>query len=291
MTQQDLRSGVELTAVFIAASRAIETEHPDCLVSDPYAAAFVRAASMPGGGFTARDETGQAMAAFVGIRSRFFDTVLVSRTPIVRQVVLLAAGFDARAYRLQWPATTTVYELDRPAVIDFKEAVLTAEGAVPSCDRRAIGVDLQQDWALALTSAGFDRTQPTLWLAEGLLMYLPSAAQTALLDTIRELSTPGSTVALDHIPDVLSLLADNDFITISSLTEGFDARALFNAEPKQDPAIALSRNGWQTASVTALDVARGYGRELPFLLRITAHYSSYLVADLPLSPAGGCGRV
>jgi methyltransferase (TIGR00027 family) len=276
---QDIRSGVEFTAVFVAASRAIETDDPDGLVSDPWAAKFVRAAGRPDG-FTPQDGLGQAMAVFMGIRSRFFDTYLTSRTRQSRQIVLLAAGLDARAYRLTWPADTTIYELDQPAVLAFKESVLNAEGAVASCIRRTVGVDLRDDWAGALTGAGFDPTQPTLWLIEGLLMYLSALAQEALLDTVQRLSAPGSAVALEYVPDVSALLTDGDFITASSRAEGFNAKALFQAQPKQDPSIRFSRNGWNSFTVTALDAAQGYARKLPPLTESLARFDSYLIADL-----------
>lgn len=285
MTQQVIKSGVELTAVFIAASRAIETGRPDRLITDPYAASFVRAArdagAFSGVGFSPDDEIAQIMATFAGLRSRFFDAYLTSRVTGARQVVLIAAGLDARAYRLAWPAGTTVYEIDKPNMFDFKDAVLAADGAVPACTRRTVGVDLRDDWVSALGEAGFDPGQPTLWLIEGLLMYLPAVAQDALLDTILRLSAPGSALAADYIPDVPALLSHEEFIAESSKSEGFDAKKMFNAEPKEDPAIRLGRLGWVTSSVTSLEVAQAHGRKLQPLFEITAHYSHYLIAELP----------
>lgn len=285
MTQQSIAPGVELTAVFIAASRAIETDRPDGLITDPYAAKFVRAAVLAGcfsgRGFSPGDEIAESIATLMGLRTRYFDTYLTSRAHRARQVVLMAAGLDARAYRLAWPASTTVYELDKPAVLGFKDSVLAAEGAVPACTRHTVGVDLRDNWIPALYAAGFDPRQPTLWLIEGLLMYLPAQAQDGLLNTVVQLSVPGSAIAADHIPDVPTLLADEEFIAASSQAEGYDAKALFNAEPKEDPAIRLNRQGWRTHSVTPTQTLHGRTRILEPLLQLTAHYTTYLVADLP----------
>ncbi len=109
----------------------------------------------------------------------------------VRQAVILAAGLDARAYRLPWPDGTTVYELDQPEVIEFKSKTLADLGAQPAADRRAVAIDLRNDWPKALLDNGFDPAQPTAWIAEGLLIYLPPDAQDLLFDRINELSPPG----------------------------------------------------------------------------------------------------
>ena len=58
-------------------------------------------------------------------------------------------------------------------------------------------MDLRDDWPAALTAAGFDRTQPTAWLAEGLLPYLPSDAQDRLFEMVTALSAPGSQIAIE----------------------------------------------------------------------------------------------
>lgn len=118
----------------------------------------------------------------------------------IRQAVILASGLDSRAYRLAWPAGTTVYEIDQPEVIAFKSQALADFGAEPTAERRAVAIDLRYDWPAALKAAGFDPSQPTAWSAEGLLGYLPPEAQDKLLDTITELSAPGSRVAVESGP-------------------------------------------------------------------------------------------
>ena len=92
--------------------------------------------------------------------------------------MILASGLDARAYRLQWPARTVVYEIDQPKVIEFKNATMESIGATPTAEHRAVSIDLRDDWPAALRRNGFDDTQPTAWSAEGLLVYLPPTLRT-----------------------------------------------------------------------------------------------------------------
>ena len=76
-----------------------------------------------------------------------------------------------------------MYEIDQPQVIEFKSRTLAELGAQPTADRRAVAIDLRDDWPAALRAAGFDPDQPSAWSAEGLLGYLPPDAQDRLLDT------------------------------------------------------------------------------------------------------------
>jgi len=144
----------------------------------------------------------------MAVRTRWFDKLFTDATAVgVRQAVILAAGLDARAYRLDWADGTTVYELDQPEVIDFKTNTLAGLDAKPKANRVTIAIDLRDDWPNALLDNGFDPGQPTAWIAEGLLIYLPPEAQDLLFDRINELSAPGSRVATEHIPDV-SMFSD-----------------------------------------------------------------------------------
>jgi methyltransferase (TIGR00027 family) len=137
----------------------------------------------------------------LAVRTRLIDDFFVDAGGAgIRQVVILAAGLDARAYRLQWPAGTTVYEVDQPEVIDFKTRTMSAIGAAPTAQRRTVAIDLRQDWAAALRASGFEPTQPTVWSAEGLVDYLPADAQDRLLDAITELSASGSRLVAANVP-------------------------------------------------------------------------------------------
>jgi methyltransferase (TIGR00027 family) len=153
---------------------------------------------------------GIPLADHLAVRSKFFDDVLSAAAGNgVRQLVILAAGLDTRAFRLDWARGTTVYEIDASMVLEFKDAVLAAHGAVPGCERRTVAADLREDWPAALIQAGFDPAMPTAWLAEGLFPYLPDEAIDALLGHVHALSVPGSLIALEHLPGGTSTLDDS----------------------------------------------------------------------------------
>lgn len=207
----DLASSVGSTATMVAAQRALANR--EGLIDDPFAEPLVRAVGLD---FFNRALDGEIdlddvdpefnlrrAAEGMTVRTRWFDGLFTDAAAAgVRQAVILAAGLDARAYRLNWPAGTTVYELDQPEVIEFKTRTLGELGAQPKADRRTIAIDLRNDWPKALLDNGFDPGAPTAWIAEGLLIYLPPEAQDLLFDRIDELSAAGSRVATEHIPDV-----------------------------------------------------------------------------------------
>ena len=203
----DITTSVGSTALFVATARALEAQKPDPLVVDPYAEIFCRAVGGPaadvldGKDFRPPAEdrrVRRALVNFQGARTKYFDEYFRRAADAgVRQVVVLAAGLDSRAYRLDWPAATTIFELDQPQVLDFKREVLTAQGAQPRAERREIAVDLREDWPQALQDSGFDATKPSAWIAEGLLIYLPASAQEQLFTGIDPLAGPGSHVAVE----------------------------------------------------------------------------------------------
>jgi len=208
----DIATSVGSTAVMVAAARARETESADPLIRDPYARALVAGA---GAGMwenflddsvveriTSADPEAAAifenMLGYQAVRTHFFDSFFANAAAAgIRQIVILASGLDSRAYRLEWPAGTVVYEIDQPKVLEYKAAALAECGAEPTCSRRAVAIDLRQDWPAALKAAGFDPGAPTAWLAEGLLMYLPAEAQDELFEQITALSATGSRLSAE----------------------------------------------------------------------------------------------
>ena len=147
----------------------------------------------------------RAMVSYMACRTAFFDEFFLDATRAgIRQAVILAAGLDARSWRLPWPDGVTVYELDQPKVLDFKASTLREHGAEPACHRVAVPVDLRQDWPAALRQAGFDPSAPSVWSAEGLTPYLPAAASDLLFERVHELTVTGSRVAVEALsPDFL----------------------------------------------------------------------------------------
>jgi methyltransferase (TIGR00027 family) len=204
----NLVSSVGATATLAAMTRAMASRADRPIIDDPFAEPLVRAVGV---GLITRLATGEmAPAGLVGpvaidgakIRTKFYDEFFLDATAAgITQVVILASGLDSRAYRLPWPSGTVVYEIDQPQVIDFKTRTLAELGTVPRADLRVVAVDLRDDWAAPLRTAGFDPARPTAWSAEGLLGYLPPEAQDGLLDTITEMSASGSRVATESRPD------------------------------------------------------------------------------------------
>ncbi|SPM28824.1 class I SAM-dependent methyltransferase [Mycobacterium terramassiliense] len=219
----DLASSVGVTATMVAAARAVASRADRPLIDDPFAEPLVRAVGVDlltrlatgevnpddlndvhDGAGTSDGSTGamSRMADNMAVRTKFFDEFFLGATQAgIKQVVILASGLDSRAYRLGWPAGTVVYEVDQPQVIEFKTRTLAELGARPTAERRVVAIDLREDWPAALRAAGFDPAQPTAWSAEGLLGYLPPEAQDRLLDTITELSAPGSRLATESAPN------------------------------------------------------------------------------------------
>nr|WP_107120092.1 SAM-dependent methyltransferase [Streptomyces regalis] len=188
--------GVSETAVWTVRMRAHESGRADALFQDPLAAEFLASAG-PAGAPPGSGVLQKVLPDWLAVRTRFFDDHLIAAARSgCRQVVVLGAGLDTRAYRLDWPAGTHVFEVDLPAVHAFKEQVLA--GRTPDVARRtAVAADLAGDWQEALLAAGFDPGRPTAWLCEGLLFYLAPEAVERLVDTVSELSAPGSSLGAE----------------------------------------------------------------------------------------------
>ena len=270
----DITTSVGITALAVAAARAIDGQRADTLVEDPYAESFVRAAvppvpmptAPPGedtSGADSAELTWARIAEYVGVRSRFFDDYFAEASRAgVDQVVLLAAGLDTRTFRLSWPAGTDVYEVDQPKVLAFKDEVLTTQGARSGANRHVITVDLREDWPRALWAAGFDPSRPTAWLAEGLLPYLPAAAERDLFIRLQELSPVGSRIALEHIGEDVRSFIDHPLFRESSERFGIDIAQLLYDGTGEAPEHWLTGHGWRAESSQAAELAERYGRPL-----------------------------
>ena len=180
--------------------------------------------------------------------------------------MILASGLDSRAYRLQWPAGTVVYEIDQPKVIEFKTATMAAIGATPTAERRAVSIDLREDWPAALRRSGFDDSQPTAWSAEGLLVYLPPEAQDRLFDDITALSAPGSRLATEYHPDAGASIGERAAAMRDRWQQhGFDVNLadLFYQGERNHVVDYLTEHGWQVTARTRPDMFADYGRDFP----------------------------
>jgi methyltransferase (TIGR00027 family) len=271
----DLASSVGATATAVAASRAVASQGPDPLLDDPFAEPLVRAVGLDefvkvvnGESFDENDpvRNRQAMSEQITVRTRFFDDFFTTAADAgIRQAVILAAGLDTRAYRLRWPADTHVYEIDQPEVIAFKTSTLDELGAAPKATRKTVAVDLRDDWPAALRAAGFDPAQPTAWIAEGLLPYLPPDAQDRLFDHITTLSAHGSRLATEHM-DTSQLPEDwakriGDRWRRAGST--IDLTDLFYLGERNDARNYLSSHGWEVTVSSTNDLYDGHGFTMP----------------------------
>jgi len=284
---------VGATALGVAAARAVETSGADRLIRDEFARILVSSAGPawerltdPELAWLDGDDYGQRAHRlgidYQAVRTHFFDDYFAEAVSAgIRQVVILAAGLDSRAYRLHWPAGTSVYEIDQPKVLEYKTGILEQHGASPSVDRRPVPVDLRDDWPAALTAAGLDRTQPTAWLAEGLLPYLPSDAQDRLFEMFTALSVPGSQVAVE----VFGMNSRSNSQRWLRMRErlGLDVnvQALTYHEPDRTDAVQwLADHGWQVRGVNNRDEMARLGRPVPEDLDDEAVRSTLLRAHL-----------
>ncbi len=266
----DLASSVGATATMAAAARAMATRADPALIDDPFAEPLVRAVGVD---LLTRLASGEAAPGdlvepvwidVAKVRTKFYDEFF--RAADLPQVVILASGLDSRAYRLPWPAGTVVYEVDRPEVLEFKTRTLAGLGAEPTADRRPVAADLREDWPAALRAAGFDPARPTAWSAEGLLGYLPPEAQDRLLDTITELSAPGSRVATENRPnprpgDEARTKAGLDRLSGRWREHSFDtdmARLRYFGD-RNEAAPYLAARGWELTGSTVRELLAAHG--------------------------------
>jgi methyltransferase (TIGR00027 family) len=263
----------------VAAARALASGGTNPIINDPFAAPLVRAVGLDffrrlvdgeiteseasaGGGTDLSLETDS-----IAVRTRFFDDFFLNAARDgIRQSVILAAGLDARAYRLGWPPGSVVYEVDQPKVVEFKSATLASLAAAPAADRRTVSIDLREDWPAALRGSGFDVTQPTSWAAEGLLMYLPPDAQDRLFDNITALSAPASLLATEYHPDngtSISQRAREFNDRWAKVGCDIDLSGLFFDGERSNVVDYLTGRGWQVTTRPRRDLFGDYGLDYP----------------------------
>ena len=284
----DIVSSVGYTALLVAGWRALHELSAQPLVRDEYAKLFIAASQDPylagvlANPGTTLDET--AFPRLYGVQTRFFDDFFFSAGEAgIRQAVIVAAGLDSRAYRLEWPVGTTVFEVDLPKVLEFKARVLAERGATPKARRIEVAADLRTDWPRPLQAAGFDPRSPSAWSVEGVLPYLTEDAQDALFARISELCAPGSRVALGALGSRLdreqlaALEADHPGVNKSGNVDF----SKLTYETNGDPAEWLAAHGWAVEPVrNTLDLQAGYGMTPPDVdVKIDAFmHSQYITA-------------
>jgi methyltransferase (TIGR00027 family) len=246
------RSRLESTAYWTAAVRARESAREDHLFKDPWATDLAG----PEGLAWIEQRRLDSVLPIV-LRTRFFDDFLQRITTVdaVRQVVLMAAGLDTRVFRLPWPDQLRWFELDQAPVLEHKERVLGSALAGPNCQRRTIAADLNSAWEPALIEAGFEPGEPSCWLLEGFLFYLPVQSLTALLERAMRLATPGSWIGFDII---------NSLTLTSPMTKSWVEMQAQSGAPwigtMDDPPAFLAARQWNANLTSPGDPDANYGR-------------------------------
>ncbi|GLY98783.1 SAM-dependent methyltransferase [Actinoplanes sp. NBRC 103695] len=261
------------TALWTASMRAREHARADRLFEEPLA------------GLLATEEGPLIMSGFEGdvqggvqdpalaVRTRYFDDAIRRADTIrgLRQFVFVAAGMDTRAYRLGWSEGSSLFELDRPALLDLKSGLLAQVGAQSGCSVQPVGVDLTGGWTTALAAAGFISSAPTFWLVEGLLYFLTVDERDTLIKEMTALSAPGSWLLADYVTQT-SL--DSDAM------RAWRVKMAVSGHPWQsgcdDPAAMLGGHGWATT-------VAGYGSP-------EADFGRWAAAELAPGVSGTRGR-
>jgi methyltransferase (TIGR00027 family) len=198
---------VSHTSLLTAAARAAESLRPDRLFDDPHAAALAG----PAGDALLAEAGRETAVPSIAIRTRFYDGAIQAAVLRgVRQIVLLGAGLDTRAYRLGLPGAVRWFEVDRAPVLAYKRQLLAGAAATVTL-HDVPGDACEQPTFDALRAAGLDPRASVLWVAEGLLCFLgPDEIGTLFERVIQSSTAPGSAVLFD-VPNLACVNAQGAF--------------------------------------------------------------------------------
>jgi methyltransferase (TIGR00027 family) len=245
------------TARWVAVYRAMETERPDAIFRDPFAD---RLAGERGRQIVNEMKRGRQMAWAMIVRTAVFDEMIMDRVRNhgVDTVINLAAGLDARAWRLPLPPTLQWFDVDLPAMTEYKANAM--RGETPRCRYEAIAADLadpaERDTVLRRV-AGVART--ALVVTEGLLIYLEDDQVAALATSLH---------AQRSIEWWITDLANPMLLQIMQRMWGRNVeagRAPFRFAP-EDSAAFFAPLGWREIEFRGgMDEARRLHREMKFM--------------------------
>jgi len=256
MTEPLIRD-ISDTARWVAVYRARETERTDAVFRDPFARALAGERGEKIAQALSVDEIAWSFTARTYLFDRFVTRLVKHGVDLV---VNLAAGLDARPYRMELPASLRWVEVDLPDILDYKEEILA--GARPVCALERVRLDLSN---VDARRGLFDRlgrgSKQTLILSEGLLIYLmPQEVGALALDLAGPASFQFWTVDLVS-PGLLEMMKRRTGEHVNQ------AGAPFLFAPAEGPAF-YAAYGWTAAEVRSiLKTAAKLGR-LSFAMRM-----------------------
>ncbi|EGZ16053.1 hypothetical protein PHYSODRAFT_507170 [Phytophthora sojae] len=215
-------SFTELTGFGTAYMRAIESARDDCVYNDPFAGLLTQRNRNELEKFLkGTAEQGVRWENLIAIRSRYVDDALEHRGSGTKQVVILGAGLDTRAYRLLSLRECHVLEIEQNSQAFDHKAEVLQDAPLMARKLDCIVANLaDDDWDHKLLAHGFDSSLPTFWVMEGLLPHMDRSSITTMLDTVDALSAPGSelwadiaghaTFAVEGFGDVTMKYAEDD---------------------------------------------------------------------------------
>lgn len=180
MTNEPVLRDVSDTAIWMAHYRALESRRPDAFYRDPYAQRFLDARGVQMAAALGKERNAWAFVT----RELLFDDFVRSEVEAGADLVLnLAAGLDARPYRMMLPPSLRWVEVDLPPVIEWKSRVLA--DVTPNCRLERIALDLADVTARrALFARLASESKRVLVLSQGLLIYLGAGGAGSLADDL-----------------------------------------------------------------------------------------------------------
>jgi methyltransferase (TIGR00027 family) len=249
------------TARWAAVFRARETERPDAIFRDPYAD---RLAGALGVDIANSLPEGNSHAWAWVARTYLFDQFIQREIQKgVDMVVNLAAGLDARPYRMELPPSLEWMEVDLPEILTYKEGILANEK--PRCVLERVRMDLSDVQARQKLFGALDRhANKILVLTEGLLIYLDAEEVASLA---RDLA------AGPHFQRWITDLTSPGLLQMMQRSAGkqlSQVGAPFKFGPAEGPAF-FAPHGWATAEVKSLLKTATRFKRPPFFLRLLGH--------------------
>jgi len=246
------------TAQLVAALRALDAKSPSPGIGSNIGAGPDFAAEAFAGelGFAFAKDFGSNPDGLVN-RTMFFDGKIMNMLDSgCKQLVILAAGLDARAWRLpRLDSSVKVFEVDVPRAMAYKAQKVEELGLDASCTRIVVNADLSDpSWTSKLLDAGFQPEQTSFFLLEGLMMYLPPGAPQALWRSVSSLMSSGSKIAGDSFVNVLSLWP------IQHVLEKYGTKFTFEVGSKEELVQMLLNASLRDAEVLSVD---GSVQQLP----------------------------